>query len=121
MELITKKELDTIMYKEKTLSNLLFEEKEFPVGFKTGIYDAVDIANRTYRNTSSIIKSIVELAKHLGTFRNENIEYGYYFILAYLHFLMNDNLMSLMAINCITNYYKPEDNVNDWDNVAMSE
>ena len=119
MELITKKELGTILQDEKELSKLLFEEKEFPVGFKTGIYDAVGIANRTYRNTSSIIEAIDELSVHLGTFRNKNIEYGYYFILSYLYFLLNDKATSLMAIACITNSYKPEDNVNDWDNTVM--
>ena len=120
MELITKNDLDVIL-KDETLSKLLFKEKEFPVGFKIGICDAVDIANRTYRNTSSIIGTIVELTEHLGTFRNKNIEYGYYFILSYLHFLMNDKALALMAIACITNSYKSEDNVNDWDNVVMSE
>lgn len=113
MELITKKELEVIMYGEKTLPNLLFGKKEIPVEFKTGIYEAVDIANRIYRNTASIIKAIDELNNHIATFRYKNIKYGYYFILSYLYFLINDKRMSLMAIACITHYYKVRDNVND--------
>lgn len=119
MELITKKELKTILYGEKTLPFLLFGEKELPLEFKTGIYDAVNIANRTYSNTGCIIKAINELKNQLVIFRYNNIKYGYYFILSYLYFLINDKRMSLMSIACIIHYYKVRDNVNDWDNVVM--
>lgn len=96
----------TLFREEKELSNILFERKEYPVGFIAGTQDAIYIANTVYHSTVDIESAIKELQKCVEKMDITVIKCGYYFVLSFLHYMNNELISSLLAAKCITACYK---------------
>ena len=96
---------ETIFREEKEFAKLLFNTKEYPIGFITGIQDSMNIANTVYHSTSDIESAIKELQDRIKNMDDTIIKCGYWFILSYLHYMNDDVMLSLIASGCVKGCY----------------
>lgn len=97
----------TLFREEKELAKMFFDTKEYPIGFITGVQDAVNIANAVYHSSGDIECAIKELQKRIEKMVDDTIiKCGFWFILSYLHYMNDDVILSIIASECIKGCYK---------------
>ena len=70
------------------------------------VQDSMYIANTVYHSTSDIESAIKELEERIENMGVTIIKCGYWFILAYLHYMNDDVILSILASECIKVSYK---------------
>ena len=119
MKLINTKQLiDALIRDENELSKKLFKTENYPIGFLSGIEQSITLVNIAYVRSYDVDIAIDELFKQLDTIKDKNVKCGYYFILAYLHYINNQLDLSL-STKCVKSCYKWEVVKNDWYNIIM--
>ena len=91
---------------EKELAKTFFDTKEYPIGFITGVQDAMNIANTVYHSAPYLIAVISELATRILDMDDSVIKCGYYFIMSYLLYLNDETMLSLIVSHCIKFCYE---------------
>lgn len=97
---------ETLFREEKELAKLFFNTKEYPIGFITGVQDSMNIANTVYHSTGDIECAIKELQDRIANMVATVVKSGYWFILAYLHYMNDDVILSIIASECIKVCYR---------------
>ena len=96
---------ETLFREEKELAKMLFNTKEYPIGFITGRQDSMNIANTVYHSTSDIESAIKELQDRIKNMGDTIIKCGYWLILSYLHYMNDDVILSIIASRCVKGCY----------------
>lgn len=104
---------ETLFREEEELAKTLFASESYPIGFITGVQEAMNIVNTSYKSHSYLVDAICELAGRLLNMKDSVIKCGYYFIMSYLHYLENNLALSLMATECIIACYNKVVSDND--------
>lgn len=110
---------DVLFREEKKLAKMMFNTKEYPVGFITGVQDSINIANIIYARSQEIESAIKEVQERILNMPESTVKSGYWFILSYLHYMNNDVVLSMVATKCIIACYKNRVTDNDWYNIFM--
>lgn len=97
---------ETLFREEKELAKMLFNTKEYPIEFITGVQDSMNIANTVYHSTSDIESAIKELQDRIKNMGDTIIKCGYWFILSYLHYMNDDVILSVIASGCVKGCYR---------------
>ena len=97
---------ETLFREEKELAKMFFNTKKYPIEFIRGVQVSMYIANTVYHSTSDIESAIKELEERIENMGVTIIKCGYWFILAYLHYMNDDVILSILASECIKVSYK---------------
>lgn len=104
---------ETLFREEKELAKMLFNTKEYPIGFITGVQDSMNIVNTVYHSTSDIESAIKELQDRIVNMTVSAVKSGYWLILSYIYYMNDDVMLSIIASECIKVCYRTAVSDND--------